>query len=432
MRSLHAKDIGDRHDPRHAPYLAGVIPVRSRIDDNEAASSGILFADQRESGGGLIVAIDDHVLEQLTEAGLDGALIAAVDLEIVGHGALLTNMTVGLHQHRARGVAEIGATRGELLERGEAGFERRDILFARTDLAGAPFVFATRGRELRPSRGQIDADGLECRTGTRQRVGGSGTFGQHAFVFAPVIVLLDVQLSERLPHAFLLRRGVLHDMAHRHDGVDRGEEIRARSLDIRLEAFDSLQRSGMFFVGGGEQANRFFARLLGLDRSLTTRLDRNARRFTTLLELADLDVDFGAARVEALSLLPIEFLLLLATCDVELASMRSFANRRRTVVGFGLPDTESAEIGFHLGHACRGGGLPFACFAPPGTSPFDAAAQLAVSSREQDLLPSSQLVAQTTIAARLRRLTLECAALLLDLEHDVVDADEILLGRFEL
>src|SRR5262249_6722533 len=43
-----------------------------------------------------------------------------------------------------------------------------------------------------------------------------------------------------------------------------------------------------------------------------------------------------------------------------------------------------------------------------------------------------QLIAQTTIAACLGRLTLERAALLLDLEDDVVDAREILLCRFEL
>ena len=58
--------------------------------------------------------------------------------------------------------------------------------------------------------------------------------------------------------------------------------------------------------------------------------------------------------------------------------------------------------------------------------------QLAVAPREQDLLPAAQLVAQPLIAARLRRLPLQRAALLLDLEDDVVDAREVLLRRLEL
>ena len=50
----------------------------------------------------LIVALDDHVLQQVAEARLDGALVAAVDLDVVGDGAELPHLAVGLHQHHAR------------------------------------------------------------------------------------------------------------------------------------------------------------------------------------------------------------------------------------------------------------------------------------------------------------------------------------------
>ena len=52
--------------------------------------------------------------------------------------------------------------------------------------------------------------------------------------------------------------------------------------------------------------------------------------------------------------------------------------------------------------------------------------------REEHLLPAAQLVAQPLIPARLRGLALQRAALLLDLEDDVVDAREVLLGGIEL
>ena len=59
-------------------------------------------------------------------------------------------------------------------------------------------------------------------------------------------------------------------------------------------------------------------------------------------------------------------------------------------------------------------------------------ASAAVAAREEHLLPAPHLVAQPRVAPRLGRLPLERAALLLDLEDDVVDAREVLLRRFEL
>ena len=76
--------------------------------------------------------------------------------------------------------------------------------------------------------------------------------------------------------------------------------------------------------------------------------------------------------------------------------------------------------------------FPLARFGEPCASPSDARGQVAIAPREQDFLPPPQLLAQALVAARLRRLALQRAALLVHLEHDVVDAREVLLGGLEL
>ena len=63
---------------------------------------------------------------------------------------------------------------------------------------------------------------------------------------------------------------------------------------------------------------------------------------------------------------------------------------------------------------------------------FDRFAEQPITLGELDLLPAPQLLAQAAIPPRLCRLPLERAALLLDLEDDVVDARQVLLRRLEL
>src|SRR6185437_10418450 len=77
-------------------------------------------------------------------------------------------------------------------------------------------------------------------------------------------------------------------------------------------------------------------------------------------------------------------------------------------------------------------GLALARLAEAGPRRLDGFGELAVLPREQHLFPAAQLVAQPLVAPRLPGLALQRAALLLDLEDDVVDAGEILLRRFEL
>ena len=76
--------------------------------------------------------------------------------------------------------------------------------------------------------------------------------------------------------------------------------------------------------------------------------------------------------------------------------------------------------------------LTFPHLAQPCARALDRRGELAVASGEEHLLPAAQLVAQALIPARLRGLALQRAALLLHLEHDVVDAREVLLGGIEL
>ncbi len=90
------------------------------------------------------------------------------------------------------------------------------------------------------------------------------------------------------------------------------------------------------------------------------------------------------------------------------------------------------QIRFDLADPGRRRGLALARLGQPRPRRLDRLRQLAVPPREQHLLPPTQLFAQPLVAARLRRLPLQGAALLLDLEHDVVDAGEVLLRRLEL
>ena len=105
---------------------------------------------------------------------------------------------------------------------------------------------------------------------------------------------------------------------------------------------------------------------------------------------------------------------------------------RRAAVGLGLLDAQAPEVGFDLGDAARRRGLALARLGQPRPRRLDALRQLAIAAREQHLLPAAQLLAQPLVAARLRGLPLQRAALLFDLEDDVVDARQVLLRRFEL
>ena len=173
-----------------------MVAVRSRLDDDKAAATCVLLPNQGQARRRLIVPLDNHVLKQIAETGFDRALVSAVDLEEVRDRALLTDVPVGLHQHHPRGIAEVGATGGQLLERREAPLDRGEFLFARAQVARALFVLALRHRELRAPLRQLLADSLERGLRLRVRVRRRRAIGLDFFAFAPHVILFDVQARQ--------------------------------------------------------------------------------------------------------------------------------------------------------------------------------------------------------------------------------------------
>ncbi len=112
--------------------------------------------------------------------------------------------------------------------------------------------------------------------------------------------------------------------------------------------------------------------------------------------------------------------------------MNVLANARCAVIRLRLLDAQPAQIRFDLRNPRGRRGLPLARIGQARPRRIDTLRQLAIATREQHFLPPAQLVAQLPVAPRLGRLALERSALLVDFEHDVVDASQVLLRRFEL
>ena len=122
--------------------------------DQEAAPAGAGFANDLEPGGRVLRALDDDVLQQIAEVGLDRALVAGFDLEIVGNRALLVDLAVGLRQNGARRVADTTRARPRA-PRATSGAPRG----RRAPVPGrAPTARATRARCARsPARTRAPA-----------------------------------------------------------------------------------------------------------------------------------------------------------------------------------------------------------------------------------------------------------------------------------
>ena len=112
--------------------------------------------------------------------------------------------------------------------------------------------------------------------------------------------------------------------------------------------------------------------------------------------------------------------------------MGGLARGGRLAVRLHQLEAQPFERRFELGEPGGGRRLAFACARELGSRRLDRLAEHAVLLRELHLLPPPQLFAQPLVATRLGRLALQRAALLLDLEHDVVDARQVLLRGFEL
>ena len=215
VRPLNAEDVGDRHDAGHAQRFARVIAVRTRIDDHEAAAAGVVLAHERQPRGRLVVALDDDVLQQVAETGFDRALVAAIDIHVVGHGALLPDVAVGLDEHHARRVAEIGAARRQLLERRQPRLDAASscsrVRTSRARSSCSPRALASSDFARRAASRIVSSASCARLSASSAAVRSAATRSR----LAAQIVLLDVELAERLADALVLRRRVLERVAER-------------------------------------------------------------------------------------------------------------------------------------------------------------------------------------------------------------------------
>jgi hypothetical protein len=112
--------------------------------------------------------------------------------------------------------------------------------------------------------------------------------------------------------------------------------------------------------------------------------------------------------------------------------MGGFAGGGRGAVGIGELEPQPLEVVLELCHARGGDGLAFAGGREACARRRYRLAEQPVLLCELHLLPAPQLFPKPLVATSLRGLTLERATLLLDLEHDVVNAREVLSCGLEL
>ncbi len=125
----------------------------SDLADQEADTSGLLLAHQREAVRRRFRLLDDDVLEEIAEVGLYRALVARFNIEVIGERALLMDPAVRLGQHRTSRIAIFGAGRLQFLQRLEARLEPCQFVLTGTHRAGAPLVFDAGARQFRLTGG---------------------------------------------------------------------------------------------------------------------------------------------------------------------------------------------------------------------------------------------------------------------------------------
>ena len=140
--------------------------------------------------------LDDDVLKQIAEAGLDRPLEPGVDLEVVGDRTLLRHAAVGLREHVARGVAVSGAGGLELFQRFQARFDSSELLLAAPHRTRAPFVLDSRAGQLGFARGVGDARRVDGLLRAAQALGRRLALRRDALQSDPHVVDFDIQLGE--------------------------------------------------------------------------------------------------------------------------------------------------------------------------------------------------------------------------------------------
>jgi hypothetical protein len=275
------------------------------------------------------VPLDDDVLEQVAETGLDCPFITAVHLQVVCDRSLLPTWPLACTstmRAASPNSARLAASSSSDARRASAAAS--SCSFVRISrvppllVGSVPRQAETRARHgWRRSR--------QLRTCVGERTGGSYPIAVRLRALATLFVGLELELGEGLAHALVLCRGVLRGVPERRGRIRVAEHFRARGFDVRLESFDLLLRLGVLVRSRCAHGFGFVARALGFDHCLAARFELEARRLAARLERGDLVIDFRRTRDQRLRLLAVELQLLLAAVDRELQRVRLFADAGR-------------------------------------------------------------------------------------------------------
>ena len=159
-----------------------------------------------------------------------------------------------------------------------------DVRRARSAARSCSRVRSSLPRPSRSARAPTSSDSraarstrsaVHRRTRAVERIGGGGALGRGALGFDAEIVIFDLERGDLLRHPRARGDGVLHGVPQRRRGVDRGEHLAARRLDVRLEPFDLALRGDIRRFLGRERRGRLVA--FGTGARAPPRAGRRAR-----------------------------------------------------------------------------------------------------------------------------------------------------------
>ena len=401
------------------------------VGDEKAATTAVARGNQRHAGECILARRHDHVLQDIRQTRFDRRFIRPLDLDVVGHRSMVRDLTAG-GQDLARGLAVRGASGLELLQRLDSRTRHRNLLLAISQIAGKSFDRGAGSREFRRAPGPRGMQPLQ----PLERLAAS-RFRRQALLTGPLGLGREVRgfrvgLRQRFGNPAVDRGGVVDYVLQCRRGVPGREHLAASGFDV---SFPPIDRALPF-------PQCPFSLLQPLERRITID-DASTVRLPLRLQLF---CERAAACVEGLqrsdpllqcgsklrrAALP-ELDLLLMPLDLDFAGVRRLAKRRGRAVR--LCQLQPLALAAGLQRRECGGRAPFAfsrLFQPPRRG-LDGALQQTAPAREMNPLPPPQLFAQPAITASLGGLALECAALLLHLEDDVVDARQVLLCGLEL
>ena len=147
-------------------------------------------------------------------------------------------------------------------------------------------------------------------------------------------------------------------MAQRRGGVQRREHFGAGGFHVAFQAFDAVVRVTVFDFNLFEGPSGGLLFLFGARCRVAAFGHRGPARLAPRVERAKLGSHLERAMLDGIDLLAVEFNMLLAPRDVELAGVHRFARSRRVLVGADERHAHAAEI--RIGGGDGGSGTRFA------------------------------------------------------------------------